>query len=177
MGGQGAASGAHSASCSPASSARCSSAPSWPPHTLPRAPALCWLKIVRVKAEPRSPALGRLDQMKPQPPPLPAPAVGGDGSPPWQVVKVGPAGAELAGPATVPRAFPGYLTRLGPVIFLQHRTPHALPIMSVPGLVLSCHLQERSLTTSSTLVAQAGACLLHTHLPKKKNHSGAAGLC
>lgn len=94
--------------------------------------------------------------------------MGGDGSSPWQVVKVGPAGAELAGPATVPRAFPGYLTRLGPVIFLQHRTPHALPIMSVPGLVLSCHLQERSLTTSSTLVAQTGACLLHTHLPKKK---------
>ena len=38
--------------CSLASSARCSLAPSWPLHTLPRAPALCWLKTVRAKAKP-----------------------------------------------------------------------------------------------------------------------------
>lgn len=63
MGGQeGAASTTHSASCS-SSSAHCSLVPSWPLHTPPWAPALCWLKTVRVKAElrtssvPRGPAL------------------------------------------------------------------------------------------------------------------------
>ena len=71
--------------CSLASSARCSLAPSWPLHTLPRAPALCWLKTVRAKAEPR------LGPMKPRPTPLPRPAragllsslVGGRGAPCW----------------------------------------------------------------------------------------------
>ena len=43
--------------CSLASSARCSLAPSWPLHTLLRAPALCWLKTVRAKAEPEKPVL------------------------------------------------------------------------------------------------------------------------
>ncbi|XP_034789039.1 cell cycle checkpoint control protein RAD9A isoform X4 [Pan paniscus] len=36
------------------SSAHCSSAPSWPLYAPPRAPALCWRKTVRVKAEPRT---------------------------------------------------------------------------------------------------------------------------
>ncbi|XP_045414301.1 cell cycle checkpoint control protein RAD9A isoform X2 [Lemur catta] len=40
--------------CSLSSSARCSLAPSWPLYTPPRAPALCWLKTVRVKAELRT---------------------------------------------------------------------------------------------------------------------------
>ena len=71
--------------CSLASSARCSLAPSWPLHTLPRAPALCWLKTVRAKAEPS------LGPMKPRPTLLPRPAragllsslVGSRGAPCW----------------------------------------------------------------------------------------------
>lgn len=59
------------------SSAPCSLAPSSPLYTLLRAPALCWLKIVKVKAELRtSPCPEALDWMKPQPPPSPSSSPG-----------------------------------------------------------------------------------------------------
>lgn len=92
MGGQEGAASRNSLSFlfSPSSSVPCSLAPSWPLHTLPRAPDLCLLKTARAKAELTSSSLCQeaLGEMQPQPPLAPALARGRAGSPPWWVVKL-----------------------------------------------------------------------------------------
>lgn len=120
--------------CFLASSARCSLAPSWPLHTLPRGPAPCWLKTVRGKAEPRGP--WRTGPEEAPASPSPSANRGGASSPPGWVVEVGCAGAQLAGPA----ASPGPCSAICDWPGSCHLPSAPSRSCLFPVLVLSCHL-------------------------------------
>ncbi|KAM7086778.1 cell cycle checkpoint control protein RAD9A isoform 1-T1 [Molossus nigricans] len=108
----------------PRSSAHCSLVPSWPLHTPPWAPALCWLKTVRVKAELRTSSVSRGPGLDEATAHFSVPARGGARFPLCWVVNVGWAGAELAGPAASPCSSWLLVTGLGSVMSPEFPNNH-----------------------------------------------------